>query len=147
MALNVIHQLSNLLFGEQVEREMGRQIGESESNARIGQGPRALACGDYVAAQCRLRYFALAPFGSPYSPKFECRYRAEMEEFAAAERRPDKGTKRDCFGSIAKRSEISSSQTSRLVGSGFMTSPGYSMDARSLLHQIPQQRGLKCAQN
>ena len=104
VALNVIHQPGNLLFGEQVEREVACQVGESESNARICQGACALASGGYVAGQCRLRDFARDPFCSPHSPKFECRYRAEMEEFVGAERRPGKGTKRDRFGGIAKRS-------------------------------------------
>src|ERR1019366_6593969 len=35
VALDVIHQLGNLLFGEQVEGEVARQVSESESNARI----------------------------------------------------------------------------------------------------------------
>ena len=37
VALNAIHQLGNLLFGEQVEHEVARQVSESESNARIFQ--------------------------------------------------------------------------------------------------------------
>ena len=62
VALDIIHQLGNLLFGEQVECEVARQVGESESNARICQGACALACGGYVAGQCRLRDFAQGPF-------------------------------------------------------------------------------------
>ena len=37
VALDVIHQLGNLLFREQVEHEVARQVSESESNARICQ--------------------------------------------------------------------------------------------------------------
>src|ERR1019366_5930595 len=37
VALDVVHQLGNLLFGEQVEGEVSRQVSESESNARICQ--------------------------------------------------------------------------------------------------------------
>jgi hypothetical protein len=37
VVLDVIHQLGNLLFSEQVEREVARQVSESESNARICQ--------------------------------------------------------------------------------------------------------------
>ena len=32
VALDVIHQLGNLLFREQVEREVARQVSESKSN-------------------------------------------------------------------------------------------------------------------
>jgi hypothetical protein len=37
VALDVIHQLGNLLFGDQIEREVARQVGENKSNARISQ--------------------------------------------------------------------------------------------------------------
>ena len=37
VALDVIHQLGNLLFSEQVESEVACQVSESESNARICQ--------------------------------------------------------------------------------------------------------------
>jgi len=49
------NQFGNLLFGEQVECEVARQIGEGESDARVCQRACALACGGYVAGSASYR--------------------------------------------------------------------------------------------